>query len=53
MALSAALYWAKIRCCSTFAPERSPWLRKNLVQRLHKDTGLPVEHVVLQEEVPA
>jgi hypothetical protein len=36
---------------STFAPERSPWLRKNLVQRLHKDTGLPVEHVVLQEEV--
>jgi hypothetical protein len=38
---------------STFAPERSPWLKKNLVQRLHKDTGLPVEHVVLQEEVPA
>jgi hypothetical protein len=36
---------------STFAPERSPWMRKNLVQRLHKDTGLPVEHVVLQEEV--
>jgi hypothetical protein len=35
---------------STFAPERSPWLRKNLVQRLHKGTGLPVEHVVLQEE---
>jgi hypothetical protein len=38
---------------STFAPERSPWLRKNLVQRLHKDTGLPVEHVVLKEGVPA
>jgi hypothetical protein len=38
---------------STFAPERSPWLKKNLVQRLHKDTGLPVEHVVLKEEVPA
>jgi hypothetical protein len=36
---------------STFAPERSPWMRKNLVQRLHKDAGLPVEHVVLQEEV--
>ena len=35
---------------STFAPDRSPWLKKNLVQRLHKDTGLPVEHVVLQEE---
>jgi hypothetical protein len=36
---------------STFAPERSPWLRRNLVQRLHKDTGLPIEHVVLKEEV--
>jgi hypothetical protein len=35
---------------STFAPERSPWMRKNLVQRMHEDTGLPVEHVVLQEE---
>jgi len=38
---------------STFAPERSPWLKKDLVQRLHKDTGLPVEHVVVAEEVPA
>ena len=38
---------------STFAPERSPWMRKDLVQRLHKDSGLPVEHVVLKEEVPA
>ena len=36
---------------STFAPERSPWLKKNLVQRLRADSGLPVEHVVLQEEV--
>ena len=35
---------------STFAPERSPWLRKNLVQRLHDDSKLPVEHVVLSEE---
>jgi hypothetical protein len=35
---------------STFAPERSPWLRKNLVQRLHNDSKLPVEHVVLAEE---
>ena len=35
---------------STFAPERSPWLRKNLVQRLHNDSKLPVEHVVLTEE---
>ena len=35
---------------STFAPERSPWLKKNLVQRLHNDSKLPVEHVVLAEE---
>jgi hypothetical protein len=34
---------------STFAPERSPWLRKNLVQRLHNESKLPVEHVVLDE----
>ena len=33
---------------STFAPERSPWLRRNLVQRLHNETKLPVEHVVVQ-----
>jgi hypothetical protein len=32
---------------STFAPARSPWLRRNLVQRLHNDTKLPVEHVVI------
>jgi hypothetical protein len=38
---------------STFAPERSGWLRKDLVERLRKDTGLPVEHVMLKEEVPA
>jgi hypothetical protein len=35
---------------STYAPERSPWLRRNLIQRLHKETGLPVEHVVFQPE---
>jgi hypothetical protein len=35
---------------STFAPSKSPWLRRDLVQRLHKATTLPVEHVVLQEE---
>jgi hypothetical protein len=35
---------------STFAPERSPWLKRNLVQRLHNDSKLPVEHVVLAEE---
>jgi hypothetical protein len=31
---------------STFAPARSPWLRRNLVQRLHNATKMPVEHVV-------
>jgi hypothetical protein len=35
---------------STFAPSRSPWLRRDLIQRLRKATGLPVEHVVLEEE---
>jgi hypothetical protein len=35
---------------STFAPSKSPWLRRDLIQRLHKATGLPVEHVVLEEE---
>jgi methylmalonyl-CoA mutase cobalamin-binding subunit len=35
---------------STFAPAKSPWLRRDLIQRLHKQTGLPVEHVVLEEE---
>ena len=31
---------------STFQPERSGWLRRDLVERLRKDTGLPVEHVI-------
>jgi DNA-binding LacI/PurR family transcriptional regulator len=31
---------------STFPGERSGWLRRDLVDRLRKDTGLPVEHVV-------
>jgi len=31
---------------STFPGERSGWLRRDLVGRLRKDTGLPVEHVV-------
>jgi methylmalonyl-CoA mutase cobalamin-binding subunit len=35
---------------STFAPEKSGWLRRDLVERLRKQTGLPVEHVTLQEE---
>lgn len=35
---------------STFSGERSGWLRRDLVQRLRKDTGLPVEHVVATGE---
>ncbi len=31
---------------STFPGTRSGWLRRDLVQRLAKDTGLPVDHVV-------
>jgi GABA permease len=31
---------------STFSGEKSGWLRRDLVQRLRKDTGLPVEHVM-------
>jgi methylmalonyl-CoA mutase cobalamin-binding subunit len=38
---------------STFAPSKSPWLRRDLIQRLHRATNLPVEHVVLQEEEAA
>ena len=30
---------------STFPGEKSGWLRRDLVSRLRKDTGLPVEHV--------
>jgi hypothetical protein len=32
---------------STFEPARSPWLRRNVVQRLHNDAKVPVEHVVI------
>lgn len=35
---------------STFQPERSGWLRRDLVERLRKETGLPVEHVVVAKE---
>ncbi|HET8652343.1 MAG TPA: hypothetical protein VFM13_07200 [Gaiellaceae bacterium] len=35
---------------STFEPARSPWMRKNLVQRLHNDAKVPVEHVVISPE---
>ncbi len=40
---------------STFEPLSSGWLRKDLVERLRKETGLPVEHVTVAKssEVPA
>jgi hypothetical protein len=39
---------------STFAGERSGWLRRDLVGRLRSETGLPVDHVVAGSvEVPA
>jgi hypothetical protein len=37
---------------STFGPERSGWLRRDLVERLRNDTDVPVEHVVATSEVP-
>jgi hypothetical protein len=38
---------------STFAPEKSGWLRRDLVERLRAETGLPVEHLVAPTEVTA
>jgi hypothetical protein len=38
---------------STFAPEKSGWLRRDLVERLRAETGLPVEHLVAPAEVTA
>jgi hypothetical protein len=35
---------------STFEPSQSPWMRRNLVQRLHNDAKVPVEHVVIAPE---
>jgi hypothetical protein len=35
---------------STFPGERSGWLRRDLVERLRKDTGLPVDHVVVEAQ---
>ncbi len=33
---------------STFPGERSGWLRRDLLERLRKDSGLPLEHVVVE-----
>jgi hypothetical protein len=41
---------------STFEPLSSGWLRGDVVERLRKETGLPVEHVVVERtftEAPA
>jgi hypothetical protein len=40
---------------STFPGERSGWLKRDLVERLRKDAGVPVEHVEVApvEAVPA
>jgi hypothetical protein len=39
---------------STFGPERSGWLRRDLVDRLRNETKVPVEHVVAEQvETPA
>lgn len=38
---------------STFGPEKSGWLRRDLVERLRNETNLPVEHVMATSEVPA
>ena len=37
---------------STFAGERSGWLRRDLVGRLRADAGVPVEHVVADVATP-
>jgi len=38
---------------STYPGERSGWLRRDLVGRLRAQTGLPVQHVVVDELVGA
>jgi hypothetical protein len=36
---------------STLEPMRSGWLRRDLVERLRKETGVPVEHVIVPAAV--
>jgi hypothetical protein len=38
---------------STFPGERSGWLRRDLVGRLRTDAKVPVEHIVVEDAVPA
>ena len=34
---------------STFGPQKSGWLRRDLIERLRSDAGVPVEHVVAEQ----
>jgi hypothetical protein len=38
---------------STLGPERSGWMRADLVERVKRATNCPVEHIVAQDEVTA
>jgi hypothetical protein len=38
---------------STLGPERSGWMRADLVERVKRASSCPVEHVVAEEEVAA
>ena len=38
---------------STFAETKSGWLRADLIERVRKSSGKPVEHVVHRESIPA
>jgi hypothetical protein len=38
---------------STFEPERSGWLRKDLIERLREETKLPVTHIIPKKGAPA
>ena len=35
---------------STFPGQKSGWLRRDLVERLRSDAGVPVDHVVSEPE---
>ena len=49
-AIQNAVQWYPVDdiIISTFEPERSGWLRADLVGRVRSATGKPVEHVVAQ-----
>src|SRR3954469_6285647 len=53
-AIQNAVQWYPVDdiIISTFAPERSGWLRSDLVGRVQSSTGKPVEHVVAGSTSP-